>query len=97
MKIVMHLLSPGNFIAEELDARGWSTTDLAARMGGDPAIDRLTVDMLIAVEDRKMVLDEKTAFGLARAFDVSPQFFVNLDRLWRGLPMIDGEGGQANG
>lgn len=79
---------PGEYIAEELAARGWSTSDLADRMGGDPTIDQLTVDMLIAVSDKKMILDEQTAIGLARAFGVSTQFFINLDRAWRELPML---------
>ena len=75
--------SPGEFIQEELIARGWTTTYLARRMGGDVALNQLTVDMHIAVRDKNMSLDEETAQGLSRAFGVSAQFFMNLDRIWR--------------
>ena len=81
----MHkVFPPGVFVAEELEARGWTPRDLALRMGGDPAIDQLTVDMLIHVPDKNMLLDQETANGLGRAFGTSPDLWLNLDRQWRG-------------
>ena len=75
--------SPGEFIQDELDARGWNTADLARRMGGDLGLNQLTVDMLIAVRDKNLMLGKETAQGLSRAFGVSAEFFLNLDRSWR--------------
>ncbi len=74
---------PGEFIQEELDARGWTTADLAARMGGDAGINKLTVDLLILVPSKNMLLGEETAHGLAKAFGVSSQFFLNIDAAWQ--------------
>ena len=85
----LSLVPPGQIISEELAARGWTSADLARRMGGDVGMNRLTIDLLIAVQDRNLALDEQTAFGLAQAFDVSARFFINLDRSWRGLPMLN--------
>lgn len=79
---------PGLFITEEITARGWTTADLAARMGGDAALNQCKVDLLIAVPDKRLEMDEATAFGLARAFGTSPRLFINLDRAWRGLPAL---------
>lgn len=82
----------GEFIQDELDARGWTTDDLAVRMGGDAAMNKLTVDLLIHVPDKNMILDTETAEGLSRAFGVSAQFFLNIDATWRGVKAIEGRG-----
>lgn len=74
----------GHYIAEELEARGWSDVDLARRMGGDnPAVDLLCVQMLLAVHDPNLILDESTARKLARAFGTSHELFLNLDAYYR--------------
>lgn len=73
----------GSYIREEIEARRWTTADLAARMGGDPGVDLLCVEMLLAVHDKDLTLDRETAEGMGRAFDVDPEFLLNLDRAWR--------------
>lgn len=82
MRIPVEVWPPGLFIQEELDARGWSHDDLHAKLGPDP-IDHLAVDIVLAVHDKNLIVDEQTAAALGRAFDVSPEFFLNLDRAWR--------------
>jgi plasmid maintenance system antidote protein VapI len=39
--------------------------------------------MLIAVHDPNLILDGETAAKLGHAFDVSPEYWTNLDRAWR--------------
>lgn len=75
----------GDYIEEELAARGWSVEELAHRMGGgrDYGINLLCAQMTIAVHDANLLLDRETAEGFARAFDVSPEMFINLDAAWR--------------
>lgn len=75
-------LPVGVYIEEELKARNWSTLDLAIRMGGNIAQNKLIVELLIAVHDKNLVLDYQTAHGLANAFDVNPEFFINLDKAY---------------
>jgi|TARA_Y100000296_G_scaffold84726_1_gene118683 HTH-type transcriptional regulator/antitoxin HigA len=82
-RTVAETFPPGEFIADELTERGWTTADLAARMGGDPAVNQLDIDLLIHAPSRDMILAEETAQGLARAFGVSASFFLSLDRAWR--------------
>jgi hypothetical protein len=77
---------PSTFIQEEMDARGWDRWAVAHRMGGDAAMNRLTLDMYFEVGPGKtnMRLGEATARQLGNAFDVSPQFFLNLEAAWIG-------------
>lgn len=73
----------GEYIQEELEARGWTTKDLAIKMGGsvrDIGINMLALDMLIAVKEAR--IDRDMAYLMAKAFDVSPDLFLNLDRYY---------------
>ena len=66
---------PGEFIAEELDARGWAQADLAFVLGWD------TAQLSRLIKGHTSVTPE-TALMLADAFDVSPEFFLNLQRIF---------------
>ena len=76
-----------DFLQEEMDARGWTARDVAMRMGGttehEIEIDWCTVDLALHVHDTKLLLDAETAEKLGHAFDVPPEFLVNLDASWR--------------
>jgi HTH-type transcriptional regulator/antitoxin HigA len=62
---------PGDFIREELEARGWSQRDLAYVLGvGEKQINKIIVG--------KHGVSADMAKALAAAFDVSPELFVNL-------------------
>lgn len=78
---------PSVFIAEELEARGWSLDDLALRMPGDFGINRCALDfyMTIGAETPGLRIGE-SASALAAAFGVSPELFANLERAWVDHP-----------
>jgi len=74
---------PSEYIEEEMNARGWSVEDLARRMGGNYGVTVLSLQLLFAVQDTHLMLGEKTAKGLARAFGTSEALWTNLDAQWR--------------
>lgn len=72
------------FIADELEARGWTHERLAVEMTKkELATNQLTVGLLLDVQDPGMILDKETAHKLANAFGVSQDLFLNLDAAWR--------------
>lgn len=73
------IFPPGEFIKEELEARGWSQVELAEILGKTPAL----VNELVMA--RRAVTPE-TAKALAHAFDTSAQYWMNLEsayQLWK--------------
>jgi HTH-type transcriptional regulator/antitoxin HigA len=62
---------PGDFIREELETRGWAQRDLAYVLG----VPEQSVNMLVSGK-RGITADMARALG--DAFDVSPEFFLNL-------------------
>jgi HTH-type transcriptional regulator / antitoxin HigA len=69
--------SPGEFIRDELDARGWTQGDLAQIMGRPPQF----VNELAA---GKKQITPDTAVGLAKAFgDDDALYWMNLDSAYR--------------
>lgn len=77
------------FVADEMQARGWKSTDVARRMNADgefTLVDLLSVELLLAVQDENLRMDRETLAGLSRAFNVSEEYFVNLDKAWRDNP-----------
>ncbi len=77
----------GSYIQEEMDERGWSSARLALAMGGrdsdEIAVNQITIELLLAVDDPKLLLGEKTADKLGLAFGVSGKLFLGLDRAYR--------------
>ncbi len=70
------VFSPGEFISDELQARGWKQEDLA-RVLGRPL---KTVNELIR---GKKAITATTALELASAFGTSAQFWLNLESAYR--------------
>lgn len=66
---------PGEFIAEELEARGWLQRDLAYILG----IPEQGVNMIIS---GKRGISPEMAKALGEAFDVSPLFFSNMQNAY---------------
>lgn len=66
---------PGEFIAEELEARGWLQRDLAYILG----VPEQGVNMIIS---GKRGISPEMAKALGEAFDVSPVFFSNLQNAY---------------
>jgi len=66
---------PGEFIQEELDARGWTQRDLAYVLDMDePALNKLIKG--------KHGISPDMAKALAKAFDVDEDFFANLQKAY---------------
>src|SRR4051812_3377615 len=67
---------PGDFIREELEARGWTQADLAKIMGRpEPAINQMI--------NNKRGITAESALELSAAFGTSPEFWMNLDSAYR--------------
>jgi HTH-type transcriptional regulator/antitoxin HigA len=63
---------PGEYIADELDARGWTQQDLAV------ILDR-PLNAVNQIITGKRGITAETAKGLAAAFGTSPEFWMNLE------------------
>jgi HTH-type transcriptional regulator/antitoxin HigA len=70
------VFAPGEFIQDELEARGWTHSDLAERMGCSPAL-------VAELVDSHAPITADTAGRLAGAFDTSRQLWLNLDATFR--------------
>jgi len=64
---------PGEFIREELEARGWLQRDLAYILG----MSEQAVNMIVS---GKRGISPEMAKALSQAFDVNPEFFANLQK-----------------
>jgi len=71
----IHVEHPGSFIKEELEARGWDQSDLAYVVGVSP-------QQLNPILSGKHDITTKWAKLLGEAFDVNPQFFINLQAMY---------------
>src|SRR5258706_4997003 len=71
-RIPAEVFAPGEFLAEELEARGWSQTELAEILGRPPRL----INEIIA---SKRAITPETAKGLAAAFGTSAQLWMNLE------------------
>jgi HTH-type transcriptional regulator/antitoxin HigA len=69
---VAEVFAPGEFLREELAARGWTQGDLAGILG------RPTQAINAIVKGRKVITPE-TAVGLGAAFGTSPEYWLNLE------------------
>ncbi len=66
---------PGEFIREELDARGWSQRDLAYILG----VPEQAVNLIAS---GKRGISPEMARALGKAFDVSADYFANLQQAY---------------
>ena len=85
MTVHMHL---AELIEDELRERGWDL-DIMTTMAGpyesieEWDISRVAWDFFMEVREPYMLLGARGAEELGRAFDVSPQFFLNFHESWR--------------
>jgi len=63
---------PGEFLRDELEARGWTQADLAKILGRP----RRLISEII---DGKRAITAEIAWGLGEAFGIDPQFWLNLE------------------
>lgn len=76
---VAEVFPPGEFIMEELEARGWSQAELADILGHKPNV----INDLIS---GKRTITPETAKALAEAFGSSAQYWMNMEsayQLWK--------------
>jgi len=67
---------PGDFIREELAARGWTQEHLAAKMNRPPK----TVGRII---NGHSIITRGMALELAAAFGTTAQYWMNLEAAWK--------------
>ncbi|HKM53589.1 MAG TPA: HigA family addiction module antitoxin [Isosphaeraceae bacterium] len=67
---------PGDFIREELEARGWTQRDLAEIIGRP-------VQAISAIVNGRRGVTPETAVALGAAFGTSPDFWLNLESAYR--------------
>jgi HTH-type transcriptional regulator/antitoxin HigA len=75
-KIPAEVFPPGDFIREEIEARGWTQDDLAM------ILDRPTTTINQIIVGKRGITPE-TAKGLGEAFGTSAQFWMNLESSYR--------------
>lgn len=66
---------PGEFIRDELDARGWSQRDLAYILG----VSEQAVNVIVS---GKRGISPEMARALGEAFEVSAEYFANLQKMY---------------
>lgn len=66
------VFAPGEFLKEELEARGWTQVELSEILARPP---RLISELVSG----KRAVTPETAVGLAAAFDTSAEFWMNLE------------------
>src|SRR5262249_32883484 len=74
--IAAEVFPPGEILREELEARGWTQTDLAEVLGR-PA--RLVNEIIAG----KRAITPETAKGLEEALGVEARFWMNLESAWQ--------------
>jgi HTH-type transcriptional regulator/antitoxin HigA len=67
---------PGDFLQEELEARGWSQSRLA-RVLGRP------IQVVNEIINGKKAITPQTAAELAAAFGTSAEYWLNLENAWQ--------------
>lgn len=85
-RIPAETFPPGEYIRDEIKARGLTERGfqvLLFSVGCTP-IQVVACEFATYVDDKGLIMDAETAGCLAKAFGVSPELFINLDRAWRG-------------
>lgn len=82
------VLPPGEFIKEEMEARGWTQEELAAVMGRPR---RMVGDLLAGDK----ILTPETACDLGAAFGTGPEVWMNLETAFR-LSLVKRESNEVS-
>ena len=75
-KAPAQVLPPGEFIREELEARGWTQRDFAQILGRP-------LQNLNGIINGKTAITAATAKQIALAFGTSPELWLNLETAYR--------------
>ena len=73
------------YLKQAMESRGWGIEDVAIRMGpeADYAVNYLTLELTLTVRLVGAIVGRETAEAFARAFETSPEVWLNLDQSWR--------------
>ena len=75
-RIPAEVFPPGEFLREELAARGWTQADLAERTGRP-------LRSINEIINGKKAITAETAIGLGDAFGTSAEYWMNLEGAYR--------------
>lgn len=75
---------PSEYVLQELEAREWGLSDLSQRSG-------LSIEILKGIVGRREPITEHIANGLGKAFDTSPQLWINFDNNFRAWLQAQGK------
>ncbi|MDH2400449.1 helix-turn-helix domain-containing protein [Bradyrhizobium sp. SSUT18] len=75
-RVAAEVFPPGEFLADELEARGWTQTEFAEIIGRSQ---KLVNDVILA----KRSVTPETAADFAAALGTSPQLWMNLETSWQ--------------
>ncbi len=78
-------ISPGEILKEELEARGWTQSNLATIMGQP-------VWVINGIMDGRMAIISAIAAELSSAFGTSMEFWLNLERAYAIDQVLQVEG-----
>jgi addiction module HigA family antidote len=87
-RTITEAFPPGEFIQDELDARGWTYAELAKVMGRP-------VRAINEIITAKTPITPRTALGLAKALGTSADVWLNLERAYR-LSVAQSGAGEAS-
>jgi|SRR5581483_668938 len=77
LRVPAEVFPPGEFLKEELDARGWSQAELADILGRSPRV-------ISEIISAKRAITPETAKGLAAALEgTNPQTWMNLETAYQ--------------
>jgi HTH-type transcriptional regulator / antitoxin HigA len=75
-RVPAEVFPPGEFVRDELEARGWTQADLAVILNKPlPAVNEIITG--------KKAITPETAKALGDVFDVDPQYWLNLENSYR--------------
>ena len=69
-------ISPGEVLQEEIEARGMSQKELAARLGRLPQV-------INEIIQGKKAITPDTAIGLGKVLGIDPKYWINLETNYR--------------
>jgi hypothetical protein len=84
MRLPAEPLHPSELILDELNARGWDINTLAREMSGDCSVNYVALEFYLTIgkDNVGLRMGEDVIKDLARIFDISEDYFRNLEKSW---------------
>ena len=77
-RTVVHAFPPGEYLRDELEARGWTVAEFAESIG-------LPVQAVSEILDTKQEITAETAMAISAALGTTPEVWLNLQTRYRAL------------